>query len=96
LRLRTETPSSPFLNQNSTSLAFTVRPLRAEELGYFDPESKTETSAKTIVCSDVYLFTERLSQLALSCGEQVVRDVFPTCLRGPALYWHSAKLTALE
>ena len=81
--------------------------LKADDVGYFDPSyedpngaTKTDTSVvnagRHVFYRDVYAFQDRLKDLVHSKGEDKVKEVLPTCLRGSALIWHSTELTELE
>ena len=79
--------------------------LRAEDVGYFDPEYQLEqgisnspiiNAGKHVFYKDVYFFTDRLKDLAVQRGEADVKVVMTTCFRGSALMWYSMELTELE
>ena len=79
--------------------------LRAEEVGYFDPEYQQEhgssngpvvNAGKHVFYKDVYIFTNRLQDLAVQRGEADTKAVLSSCLRGSALMWYSMELTELE
>ncbi|KAM0800587.1 hypothetical protein BDR22DRAFT_908148 [Usnea florida] len=68
--------------------------LRAEELGYFDPESQQEygssngpfvNTGKHIFFKDIYIFTNRLKESAVPKGEAGIKAIITSCLRGSAL-----------
>ena len=110
--------NSPFPTIQNLSLqppqpseqSFPVLPgpqLRAEEVGYFDPEYQQEqgsngsngpvvNAGKHVFYKDVYFFTNRLKDLAVQRGEADTRAVVSSCLRGTALMWYSMELTDLE
>lgn len=81
--------------------------LRAEEVGYFDPEYQQEhglngsngpvvNAGKHVFYKDVYIFTNRLKDLAVQRGEEDTKAVVSSCFRGSALMWYSMELTDLE
>ena len=76
--------------------------LRAEEVGYFDPEYQQEqgntqgpvvNAGKYVYYRDVYIFVDRLKDLA---SQHDVKQLLSACLRGTALMWYSMELTELE
>lgn len=75
------------------------RALRAEEVGYFDPEYQDAATGpvvnagKYIYYRDVFIFVDRLKDLA---ARQDVKHVISSCFRGTALMWYSMELTELE
>ena len=78
--------------------------MRAEEVGYFDPEHQQEqgngpvvNTGKHVFYRDVYIFVDRLKDLAVTRpNPNDVKRVITACLRGSALMWYSAELTELE
>lgn len=80
-----------------------VERLRAQDVGFFDPEYEDEKSGnarivsagKHVIYRDVYTFVHRLQDLAYSHGNTVI-SVIPECFRGGALMWYTAELSALE
>lgn len=79
--------------------------LRAEEVGYFDPEYQQEqgtsngpvvNAGKHVFYKDVSVFTDRLKDLAVQRGEADVKVAMTACFRGSALMWYSMELTELE
>ena len=87
--------------------------LRAEDVGYFDPEFQAEqehgkttpgpvvNAGKHAYYLDVFVFVDRLNELARKYGQHLVQDVIPSCLRGSALTWWTTEVdhptkTALE
>ncbi|KAI2624532.1 hypothetical protein GGS21DRAFT_541257 [Xylaria nigripes] len=66
--------------------------LKADEVGYFNPSLRDDEGAgvvahgKQSIYTDVWAFTDRLTQLAESVGET----------KATALAWHSTELTELE
>ena len=76
--------------------------MRAEEVGYFDPEHQQEqgngpvvNAGKHVFYRDVYIFVDRLKDLAATRPNDVKR-VITACFRGSVLMWYSAELTELE
>ena len=76
---------------------------RPEDLGFFDPHLPTSydtgpmiRDGKDVYYRNVHLFIERVLDLASTKGADVVRTNLNTCLRGSALIWYIAELTALE
>ena len=78
--------------------------LRAEEVGSFDPEYKQEQGSngpvvnvgKHVFHKDVFMFTNRLKDLAVQKGEADPKAVITSCFRGAALVWYSMESTELE
>jgi len=77
-----------------------TRPLRADDIGYFNPDLRDDDAmaaqGKNIIYTDVYAFTDRLEHLAGLYTEARIQEAFPTCLWGLALQWHSTELTHIE
>lgn len=82
-----------------------VKKLRAEDVGFFDPEYVAEKSrnaqvvnaGKHVIYRDVYTFVNRLKDLAYAHGDtNTVTAVIPECFRGGALMWYTAELSDLE
>ena len=73
--------------------------LRAEDVGYFNPGFQAEqehgkTTPSPVVNAgkhayylDIFVFIDRLNELARKYGQNLVQDVIPSCLRGSALTW---------
>lgn len=78
--------------------------LRAEEVGYFDPEYKQEQGSngpvvnvgKHVFYKDVFISTNRLKDLAVQRGEADTKAVITSCFHGAALVWYPMELTELE
>ncbi|KAI1281036.1 hypothetical protein F5Y07DRAFT_317004 [Xylaria sp. FL0933] len=76
--------------------------LKAEEVGFFNPSFKDHDGSgavaqgKQTIYTDVWAFTDRLTHLAVTHGEDKVRTVWTTCLQATALSWHTMELTDLE
>jgi hypothetical protein len=72
------------------SASFKSIPFRADEVGYFDPdldanaEGDMVTVGKDLWFRDVFLFTDRLKDIATTKAD-VVRANWTACLRGTAL-----------
>lgn len=89
-----------------------IKKLRAEDVGFFDPEyvdEKTTSSGNTqtintrtvntgrhVIYRDVYTFVDRLKHVAYSHGNTAIVAVISECLRGGALMWHTDELTDFE
>ena len=76
---------------------------RPEELGFFDPHLPSSygtgpmvRDGKDLYYRNVHLFCERIHDLAITKGEELVRANLNTCLRGTALIWYTAELSGLE
>lgn len=103
-------PSTEIPDQNLSNLPGVLQhtntaKLRAEEVGYFDPEYQQEqgmshgpvvNAGKHIFYKDVYVFTDRLKDLAAQRGESDIKSVMTACFRGSVLMWYSMELTELE
>ena len=83
-------PSEPSFSKSSPSHTNPV-PLRAEEVGYFDPEYQQEqrmsngpviNASKYVYYRDVYIFVDRLKDLAT---QHDIKHIISTCFRGSAL-----------
>lgn len=68
--------------------------LRAEGIGYFDPEYQEEgkkndtpiiNAGKHVFYKDVFVFTERLKDLAKQHGDETIERLITSCLRGTVL-----------
>ncbi|CAG8950508.1 hypothetical protein HYFRA_00007005 [Hymenoscyphus fraxineus] len=73
------------------------------DIGYFDPrldesfgKGDIVTVGKDVWFRDVFLFTERIKDIALLKGQNSVRGIVTSCLRGSALAWYTAELSDLE
>ena len=81
-------------------------------MGYFDPDYQNEKEYRTtssvvtnnpvvnagkhIYYRDIYVFVDRLKDLARQHNDVKIRNVITECLRGSTLMWYSTKLTELE
>jgi hypothetical protein len=54
-----------------------------------------DTTGKTVIYTDVFVFTDMLLYLAETQYNDI-RTAFPLCLRGTALFWYSTELIPLE
>jgi hypothetical protein len=76
--------------------------LRAKDVGFFDPEYQDGTTGhvtnagKHVIYRDVYIFVERLKNLAYTHADNTVMSIIPECFRGAALMWHLAELSESE
>ena len=78
--------------------------LRAEDVGYFDPGFQAEqehgkttpgpviNAGKHAYYLDIFVFIDRLDELARKHGQHRVKDVIPSCLRGSALTWWTVEV----
>ena len=90
-------------NQNQLIPAPTET-LRSEHIGYFDPsfEEDKEPGASVVNAGrhvfyrDVFVFTNRLRDLAAKHTPVVVAGLTQGCLRGEALIWYTAELSEIE
>ncbi|KAF3059633.1 hypothetical protein GL218_04751 [Daldinia childiae] len=86
-------------NPNGTSNSNTLKP---ETVGYFNPSLKDPHNTgiiavgKYTVFTNIFPFTDRLRQLAVSHGEGNVKAVWINCLQETALAWYSMELTDIE
>ncbi|KAK2034141.1 hypothetical protein LX32DRAFT_441932 [Colletotrichum zoysiae] len=77
-------------------------PLRSADVGLFHPEAKDPnhlgmvSDGKLTVYTDVYAFTDRLTDLAASRGDAAIREIWTQCLQGSALVWYSQILTPAD
>ena len=99
-------PQGPVGPEGASGSGGNGNALKADDVGYFDPSFEDPNGTKTdapvvnagrhVFYRDVYAFQDRLQDLVPLKGEDKVREVIPTCLRGSALIWHSTELTELE
>ncbi|CAG8961032.1 hypothetical protein HYFRA_00002572 [Hymenoscyphus fraxineus] len=73
------------------------------DIGYFDPrldesfgKGDIVTCGKDVWFRDVFLFTERIKDIALLKGQDSVQGIITSCFRGSALAWYTAELSDLE
>ena len=94
--------TSPSSHPAPTTAERPPKALRAEQVGYFDPEYQQEqgdtsgpvaNAGKYVYYRDVYVFVDRLKAMA---KKNDVKPVISECLRGTALMWYSTELTDLE
>lgn len=73
----------------------------SKDVGFFDPnfEGKSAStdaplkhSGKDTYYRDVYVFVERMKEMAVVLKANIVRRNLSSCLRGIALMWHTAEL----
>ena len=76
---------------------------RPKELDFFDSHLSSFygtgpmiRDGKDLYYRNVHLFCERIHDLAITKGEELVRTNLNTCLRGTALIWYTAELSELE
>ncbi|OJD20531.1 hypothetical protein ACJ73_08131 [Blastomyces percursus] len=75
---------------------------RTEDLGFFHPDlfDNADAAVKTYnnqtYYRNVYVFADRVRDMALAKGEEVVRNNVHAALRGAALDWYTVELTELE
>ena len=70
---------------------------KPEKVGFFDPHLPLTSGAGPIVQEGKYVyFVERIKDIILSKGEDVVCTNLNTCLRGSALIWYTGELSELE
>ena len=78
--------------------------LRAEHIGYFDPGfddekdpgSSVVNSGRHIFYRDVFVFVNRLKDVAAQRTNAVVAGLVQSCLRGEALVWQTSELSETE
>ena len=81
-----------------------VEALRAEHIGYFDPGYNNEkdpgasviNSGRYVFYRDVFVFINRLRDLAAQRTAPVVAGLIQGCLRGEALVWQTSELSETE
>ena len=80
----------------------TVKPIlfRADEVGYFDPDLDADegdmvTIGKDLWFRDVFLFTDRLKDIATTKADAVQAN-WTACLRGTALSWYQDEWEAYD
>lgn len=88
-------------NNHSNALAS----WRPDELGFFDPDLQDDAvvGKGDIVYlgnhpyyRNVFVFVDRIKDVAQAKGNQTVRLNLHSCLRGTALEWHASELTTFE
>ena len=82
-------------------------PFKAEDIGFFDPGFQPEqehgkttpgpvvNAGKHVYYLDVFVFVDRLKELARKHGPAKVIDLIPSCLRGSALIWWTVEVDDL-
>ena len=74
--------------------------LKPEDIGFFDNlfvcEGPLGTENNRTVFRDIYVFVDRLKDMAATKGENKVVEALPLCLRGGALAWHTDELSELN
>ena len=82
-------------------------PFKAEDIGFFDPGFQPEqehgkttpgpvvNAGKHVYYLDVFVFVDRLKELARKHGPTKVIDLIPSCLRGTALIWWTVEVDDL-
>ena len=90
----------------SSSFSSSAKPasFRAEDVGFFDPGFQPEpehgnttpgpvvNAGKHVYYLDVFVFVDRLKELARKQGAAKVIDLIPSCLRGSALIWWTVEV----
>lgn len=87
-----------------TSSSKSPAALKAEDVGFFDPGFQPEqehgkttpgpvvNAGKYAYYLDVFVFVDRLKELARKHGPEKVIDLIPSCLRGTALIWWTVEV----
>ena len=89
-----------------TSFSSSAKPasFRAEDVGFFDPGFQPEpehgnttpgpvvNAGKHAYYLDVFVFVDRLKELARKHGAATVINLIPSCLRGSALIWWTVEV----
>ena len=92
--------SSSLLNPASTVTSLADAQWNAEQIGFFDLDYEGSgpvvNSGKYVFYKNVYVFIDRLKDMAPLRGEDKLRTVFPQCFRGINLIWHLSELSELE
>ena len=73
-------------------------------MSYFDPEYEKETvknapvvnAGKHVFYRDVYVFVDRLKDLAVQHDDAAVKNVITACFRGSAIMWYFMELIDLK
>ena len=90
----------------TSSFSSSAKPasFRAEDVGFFDPGFQAEpehgnttpgpvvNAGKHVYYLDVFVFVDRLKELARKQGAAKVIDLIPSCLRGTALIWWTVEV----
>ena len=94
-KLNVISPSTFIISNGSVSDPLRIF-FKVEELGFFDPEFPIEYGLEnvvrigknTIYCS-VYLFVQRITDIASIKGDKIINYNFSLYFRGAALKWYS-------
>ena len=76
--------------------------LRAEDLGFFDPDYESEhnesivSSGRHVYYRDMFVWIDHLKDLVKNHGDTAVRPMITQAFRGGALIWYSTELSELE
>ena len=76
--------------------------LRAEDLGFFDPDYESEhnesiiSSGRHVYYRDMFVWIDHLKDLVKNHTEDEVRSIITQAFRGGALIWYSTELSELE
>src|SRR5204863_2160 len=91
-------PDNPTPSTGDSTLA--NKQFKPEEIGYFDPELGIEDDS--VVMGDkewiqnVFVFIQRIKDIASIKGDEIVRTNLPLCLRGAAAAWYTDLLNDIE
>ena len=72
---------------------------KPEEIGFFDPELGIEDDSiitDKLWIQNVFVFIQRIKDIASIRGEEIVRSNLPLCLRGAAAMWYTDLLNDVE
>ena len=95
-----EQPIPPTQNANDLAVRLFGPKLKTEDVGFFDPEEQEEDkpfttivhSGKHVFYKDVYVFVERLQDMAKQYDEKTIENLVSECLRGDALEWYTIEI----
>ncbi|KAL4807325.1 hypothetical protein BDV18DRAFT_159545 [Aspergillus unguis] len=95
-------PNQPRQNGDrpAPEAANTTGTWKTDDVGYFWPDMHDDVSMKhmhnAMYYKDVNIFVDRIRDVALYKGEDLVKVNFQACLRGAAIQWFTTQLNTLE
>ena len=96
------TPAAAAAQDAAEGSAVRTGKLRAEDLGYFDPDYESErnesivSSGRHVYYRDMFVWIDHLKDLAKNHSEEELRPLITQAFRGGALIWYSTELSELE
>ena len=103
INTQSESPDPPEISKSSEIDAVGGNEniqLKSDDVKYFDSAIEEEESVVTIkrytFYKNIYIFINRLKNVAVSKSNNKVRETFSICFHDEAFIWYSTKLTELE